>query len=485
MNPGVTEDTIFEPLWGRVEQATMMSRERAYALYQAVNYIIDNKIPGSFVACGIWRGGPAMLIALTLLHRGVTWRDIVLFDTFTEVTDETADREDPSKTDMEAVVRSAKRQPHGSLAWTMASEDEARTNIESCGYDPRRIRLVNGGAHKTLPLVQTGRIALLRLDLDLHDSTLVELETLYPRLERGGVLLVDDYGTWDECRTAVDGYLHGDAVQTIPLLQRIDSAGRLAIKLDPSTNLDIDRYDYRPPGFSGPDMFGLFDNLIIDDPRTVSWDYLRSAVPHIWRRDGNFLGDMKIGLLSAEEALLIYELAHQFSGKRGLEIGCHFGWSTVHAVAAGIHLDVIDPRLGDPDQHRHVQRVLDKVESPGSYRLWAGFSPSITEAVFHTAPEPWSFVFIDGDHSSPAPLNDALSVEPFLADDALIVFHDLNAPDVSQGIRALKDRGWSVRLFNTMQIMGAAWRGNVNIPDHVPDPNMPGRYPEHLSGLDD
>ena len=39
---------------------------------------------------------------------------------------------------------------------------------------------------ETLTKTQTLRIAILRLDTDFYDSTLVELETLYPRLAPGG-----------------------------------------------------------------------------------------------------------------------------------------------------------------------------------------------------------------------------------------------------------------------------------------------------------
>ena len=49
-----------------------------------------------------------------------------------------------------------------------------------------------------------------------------------PRLRAGGVLILDDYGSFDGARKAVDQYLaeHG----LTPFLHRIDSTGRLIIK---------------------------------------------------------------------------------------------------------------------------------------------------------------------------------------------------------------------------------------------------------------
>ena len=39
---------------------------------------------------------------------------------------------------------------------------------------------------------------------------------------------------------------------------------------------------------------------------------------------------------SAEEAELLFNNALRMQGRRGLEIGCHYGWSTAHLLAAGL-----------------------------------------------------------------------------------------------------------------------------------------------------
>jgi O-methyltransferase len=81
---------------------------------------------------------------------------------------------------------------------------------------------------ETLPTNAPGRLALLRLDTDWYESTKQELEHLYPRLEAGGVLIIDDYGHWDGARRAVDEYLEKTGQQL--LLNRIDYTGRIAVK---------------------------------------------------------------------------------------------------------------------------------------------------------------------------------------------------------------------------------------------------------------
>ena len=51
-----------------VKLFTLTSIERRFALIQAVNYIIKNKIAGDIVECGVWKGGSIMVITKTLLE---------------------------------------------------------------------------------------------------------------------------------------------------------------------------------------------------------------------------------------------------------------------------------------------------------------------------------------------------------------------------------------------------------------------------------
>ena len=59
---------------------------------------------------------------------------------------------------------------------------------------------------KTLKKNAPKKISLLRLDTDWYESTKVELNLLFPKLSKGGVLIIDDYNTWSGCKKAVDEY---------------------------------------------------------------------------------------------------------------------------------------------------------------------------------------------------------------------------------------------------------------------------------------
>ena len=69
----------------RVSPFTMTSIERVVALRDAVVRVVEHGIPGAFVECGVWRGGSAMVMMLTLAELGEE-REIVLFDTFAGMT---------------------------------------------------------------------------------------------------------------------------------------------------------------------------------------------------------------------------------------------------------------------------------------------------------------------------------------------------------------------------------------------------------------
>jgi hypothetical protein len=237
------------------------------------------------------------------------------------------------------------------------------------------------------------------------------------------------------------------------------------------------RRDYVSPGLVDPGLWRRFPSLAEGDVAELQWPYLRKDAPHIWRRDLRSKRNPFIGVLSLDEATLLHNSALPFRGRRGLEIGCHYAWSTAHLVAAGLDLDVIDPALGHPDQMQDVRASLAGL---GPARLWAGFSPSVVPAVRAFRPEPWSFAFIDGYHEGEAPREDAEAVLPLMADDAVVMFHDLISPHVAAGLGVFADAGWRVGLYNTMQIMGAAWRGAAAPVGHAADRDMPAAAAEHL-----
>jgi O-methyltransferase len=214
-------EPAFWNVWERVADYTMTPPMRAYAMYEALKYIDRNELSGAIVECGVWRGGSSMLAALTT--RG---RDLYLYDTF-------AGMPEPTDADVAwhgrvAMDKWRARQNGSDSGWCVAGIDEVRHNLASTGYPQQRLHFVAGPVEQTLPATAPDIIALLRIDTDFFESTRHELKHLYPRLVRGGVLIVDDYGHWNGARRAVDDYF--EQMRPAPLLHRIDYAARLAVK---------------------------------------------------------------------------------------------------------------------------------------------------------------------------------------------------------------------------------------------------------------
>jgi O-methyltransferase len=107
--------------------------------------------------------------------------------------------------------------------WCRASIEDVRNNLS---FYPD-IEFVRGKVEDTLPVTQPDRIAVLRLDTDWYASTKVELETLWPRLSDGGVLILDDYGHWGGHKQAVDEFF---ADKPPYLMHRTDDTGRVLVK---------------------------------------------------------------------------------------------------------------------------------------------------------------------------------------------------------------------------------------------------------------
>jgi hypothetical protein len=112
--------------------------------------------------------------------------------------------------------------------WSGIPAADVRAAMAGTGYPMDRVRLVEGPVEETLPAAAPEAIALLRLDTDWYASTRAEMEHLYPRLRRGGVLVIDDYGHYAGARKAVDEALAARGES--PLLHRIDYTGRIAVR---------------------------------------------------------------------------------------------------------------------------------------------------------------------------------------------------------------------------------------------------------------
>ena len=222
------EDDFFI-IWDKVRHFTMISVERGYNIYKSVEYICRNRISGDFVECGVWKGGACMLIAFSLLKFQEPGRKIILYDTFTGMT-EPAENDNiawSGKNMLKRWIDSRDRKGHNLWA---AEIEEVEKNMFSTGYPQKLIVFNKGDVCTVLDYKIPDSISFLRLDTDWYESTKKELEILYPLLVSKGIIVIDDYGHFTGSKKAVDDYFEKNKENPV-FFSRIDYTGRVGVKI--------------------------------------------------------------------------------------------------------------------------------------------------------------------------------------------------------------------------------------------------------------
>ncbi len=209
-----------------VYQFTLTSPERIVSLIRAIKHIEKNKVEGDIVECGVWKGGSIMAGLRALNDLNSFERDIYLYDTF-EGMSEPTEIDKSFKGESASSAYLTKNEIWNRIE-CLSPLQEVQKNIKTINYPTEKIHFIKGKVEETIPNVIPEKIALLRLDTDWYESTLHELEYLFPRLVKGGIIIIDDYGHWEGCKKAVDEYLDRNKIELF--LNRIDYTCRIGVK---------------------------------------------------------------------------------------------------------------------------------------------------------------------------------------------------------------------------------------------------------------
>jgi len=178
------------------EAETMIGMQRLTSLQRCVETVLADDIPGDLVECGVWRGGACILMRAVLAAYGDETRSVWLADSFEGLPPGDA-----------ANFKADKGIRLDRFSFVLAvSEAEVRANFERYGLLDDRVRFLPGWFKDTLHDAPIDRIAVLRLDGDLYESTIQALDGLYPRLSPGGFCIIDDYHAMVPCRQAVTDF---------------------------------------------------------------------------------------------------------------------------------------------------------------------------------------------------------------------------------------------------------------------------------------
>ena len=181
---------------------TRMSKVLAH--YELFKMVLD--VPGAIVECGVFKGASLARFAMFRELFGTPYsKKLIGFDTFGEFP-QTAFAPDQ-----------AKRTQFIETAGNHSISVEQMERVLRHKHCDAFLELVSGDICETVPRYVRDnpalKIALLNLDTDIYEPAVAILEHLYPRLERGGVLILDDYGVFPGETKAVDEYFAGSGVR--------------------------------------------------------------------------------------------------------------------------------------------------------------------------------------------------------------------------------------------------------------------------------
>jgi O-methyltransferase len=178
-----------------VRAHSMIGPQRLANVAACVRSVLERGVPGDLVETGVWRGGATIVMRAVLRAYGVRDRSVWVADSF-----EGLPPPDPDRYPLDA------GDTHHTFSDLAVSLEEVRRNFGRYDLLDEQVRFVKGWFRDTLPELPVAQIAVLRLDGDMYESTMVALESLYPKLSPGGYCIVDDYGAVPGCARAVDDY---------------------------------------------------------------------------------------------------------------------------------------------------------------------------------------------------------------------------------------------------------------------------------------
>jgi len=191
---------------------TMIGKARLDNLHAAVEHVLANKVPGDLIETGAWRGGACILMRAVLAAHDVADRIVYVADSF-----EGLPRPNEAKYAADAGDK------HHTFKQLAVSLEEVQANFNAYGLLDDQVRFLKGWFKDTLPNCAVERLAVLRLDGDMYESTMDALTALFHKVSPGGVVIIDDYGVIASCKAAVDEFRQAHGI-TAPL-QKIDYDG--------------------------------------------------------------------------------------------------------------------------------------------------------------------------------------------------------------------------------------------------------------------
>ena len=178
---------------------TMIGKRRLDNVQWCVETVLADGVEGDLIETGVWRGGATILMRGVLKAHGETTRKVWVADSF-------AGLPPPS-----GRYAADDGDVHHTWDRLRVSKEEVEANFERYQLLDEQVCFLKGWFRDTLPNAPIERLAVMRLDGDMYESTMDALTALYPKLSVGGLVIIDDLDLAG-CRKAVDDFREANGI---------------------------------------------------------------------------------------------------------------------------------------------------------------------------------------------------------------------------------------------------------------------------------
>ena len=188
---------------------TMIGLERLGNIQYCVERALQDAIPGDLIEAGVWRGGATAFMRAILKAHGVRDRIVWVADSFEGLPPPNEGKYPEDKGD-----------DHHRHRWLAVSLEEVKETFRTYDLLDSQVRFLKGWFRESLPGAGIEKLAVIRLDGDMYESTMDSLANLYPKLSVGGYIILDDWDLIPSCRKAIDDFRSSQGIAEE--IQRVD-----------------------------------------------------------------------------------------------------------------------------------------------------------------------------------------------------------------------------------------------------------------------
>ena len=187
------QDRIEGKIWPAYAD-TMIGLKRLDNIQFCIEQVLKDGIEGDLIETGVWRGGGCIFMRGILAAHSIKNRKVFVADSFEGLPE-------PDKAKYPKDIGDE----HYKEKALAISLESVKDNFKKYNLLDDQVVFLKGWFEDTLPNAPIKKLSILRLDGDMYGSTMDALNSLYPKLSKGGYCIIDDYALHG-CKAAIDDY---------------------------------------------------------------------------------------------------------------------------------------------------------------------------------------------------------------------------------------------------------------------------------------